>query len=425
MKKVIFVLTYAVVVLAVYTAGTVRENEQLSIALHTQYSKNITDASEKLGELEEAVQKSLLFEDEKSSAEEREEIWRLSSDIQASIASLPVDEGFSTSWMNYLGRLGSFAKQSTEQSEDDYYQVIEKARGNLQEFSNEWQAATSTVLNGRMSIGDWEKQLRDQPGSDANWNKMGQSVMEYTEAVFPLTASESDSQKKKELRNIQEKKITEDQALERFKTLLPDVSNDIVAVEKSRKGSPYPFYHIRFAENSSLGYIDITEKGGHVLSYLIERRMGKETKSYEQLKKAAEIFLHNADYKDVALEEARENDTAWHFVFMRVNPADGAKVFSDPIHIKLAKDNGEVLGLNAMEYIQKEQLKKQPVRTVDWQQFFRPSVTVMDEQLAYVENKLMEQRLAHYLTVVSENDQATYKVLIDTDTLEVIKTEKQ
>lgn len=423
----IFILTYAFIVLGIYTFGTVRENEQMSIALNGQYSKNMTDASQKMSELGEAVNKSLLFEDQKSSAKEREDIWRLSSDIKSSIASLPVDESFSTSWMNYLGRLGNYAKESTEQDDtDDYYHVMQRASENLEELTNEWQLATKSMLSKRMSISHWENKLRDSPDGKTNWGKMGESVMEYTEAVFPLTASESDAKKKKELREIKDDKVTEDEAILKFKKLLPTISNDIIAAERSRKGAPYPFYHIRFAENSSIGYIDITEKGGHVLSYLVERRMGKPIVSYDELEKLANDFLKKADYKDLVLEEARENDTAWHFVYVRVHPENKAKVFSDPIHIKLAKDNGEVIGLNASEYIRKEEPKAQPIRTAEWHTFFRPDVTVMDQELAYVEDSQMQQRLAHYLTVVSgEENLETYKVLVDTDTLEVITTEKQ
>ena len=427
MKRMIFVLTYAIIVLGIYTFGSVKENEQLSIALNGQYSKSMTDASQKMGELEDAVNKSLLFEDQKSSVNEREDIWRLSSDIKSSIAALPVDESFSTSWMNYLGRLGNFAKESTEEHEsEDYYTVMERASENLSELTAEWQLATKGMLSANMTMDHWQSKLRDSPDGKTNWGKMGESVMEYTEAVFPLTASESDAKKKKELRQLKEQKITEEEAIEKFKKLLPAVSNDIIAAERSRKGAAYPFYHLRFAENSSIGYIDITQKGGHVLSYLVERRMGKPARSYEELEKLADEFLHKADYNDLVLEEARENSNAWHFVYVRVHPENKAKIFSDPIHIKLAKDNGEVIGLNASEYIRKEQPKPQPIRTAEWHTFFRPDVTVMEQELAYVENSQMEQRLAHYLTVVSgEENLETYKILVDTDTLEVITTEKQ
>ena len=72
----------------------------------------MTDASKKLEELDTAVKKTLLFNEADGSSKAREDIWRLSSDIKNSVASLPLDPSFSTSWMNYLGRLGNYAKEA-------------------------------------------------------------------------------------------------------------------------------------------------------------------------------------------------------------------------------------------------------------------------------------------------------------------------
>ena len=224
-----------------------------------------------------------------------------------------------------------------------------------------------------------------------------------------------------------DKEITREEAIEQFKILFPDVSNGSIVVETSKTGSPYPFYHLRFAENQSIGYVDITEKGGHVLSFLAERPFGKTSLDFPVIQKKAENFLANSGYGDTVFEEARENNTAWHLVYVRVEPEYNAKVFSDVIHLKVAKDTGSIVGLDAMEYIRKENTKQQKIVKKDWKRFFHSNVRVMEEELAYVENDRLEQRLAYYLTVTMEIDGKveTYKVVVDTETSEVIKTEKQ
>lgn len=85
-------------------------------------------------------------------------------------------------------------------------------------------------------------------------------------------------------------KVTSDEAVDRFKRLFPSVSNDIISVESSKPGSPYPFYHIRFAENQSIGYIDITEKGGHVLSFLSERPLARKVYRLRIFRKRRKLF---------------------------------------------------------------------------------------------------------------------------------------
>lgn len=426
MKKMIFVLVYTLAALTIFAVGKSVESDQLSIALSGQYANQMTDASEKLEELDTAVKKTLLFNKSDGSEKAREDIWRLSSDIKKSVASLPLDQSFSTSWLNYLGRLGNYAKEADQASDDEaYHTVMAQASNNLRDLADQWEMATVGLVNGRLSMDDWKNRL-DSSDKGHDWAGMGTAVKQYTESDFPLTASESDSMKKKELRDIADAKVTSEEAVERFKKLFPTVSNDVIGVEKSKPGSPYPFYHIRFAENQAIGYIDITEKGGHVLSFLSERPFGKESLPFEDIQQKVEKFLKDAGYADLVYEESRENSTAWHLVYVRVEPEYKAKVFSDTIHLKVAKDNGGIVGLDASEYIRKEKTKAQPITKKDWKTFFHSGVTIAKEELAYVENDRLEQRLAHYLTVtIDENGQiGTYAVIIDTETSEVIKTEK-
>lgn len=427
MKKILFLLVYTVVVLAVFSFGKVTENDQLSIALSTQYAKTMTDASEKLGELDTAVKKTLLFNESEGSSKAREDIWRLSSDIKNSVSSLPLDQSFSTSWLNYLGRLGNYAKQA-DRNEDhaEYHKVMMQASENLGVLSDEWQIATAGMVGGQLSIGDWVDRL-DASKSEHDWSGMGTAVKQYTESDFPLTASESDSMKKMELKQLGDAKVSKEEAIARFKKLFPTVSKGVIGVESSKPGSPYPFYHLRFSDENAIGYIDVTEKGGHVLSYLAERSFGAEVETFEELKKKATTFLKNAGYTDLIFEEARENKTAWHMVFVRIEPEYKAKVFSDTIHLKIAKDNGEVIGLDASEYIRKENIKTQPLKQINWKEFFHEGVKIINEELAYVEDEQLNQRLAYYLTVTKEEhgEIGTYAVVVDTETSEVIKTEKQ
>lgn len=423
----IFILVYAVAALSVFSYGKVTETKQLSYLLSGQYAKEMSDASEKLEELDTAVKKTLLFSEQDGSSKAREDIWRLSSDIKNSVGSLPLDRGFSSSWMNYLGRLGNYAKESEQLNDPaDYHKVMTQASKNLRTMADEWQVATSDLITGDVSIASWGNQI-DSIDAGHDWDGLRETVKQYTESDFPLTASESDSMKKKELQTLNDEKVTREEAIKRFKLLFPDVSSGSIVVEPSQPGSPYPFYHIRFAEDQSIGYIDITEKGGHVLSFLAERPFGREVQSFEFIQEKAESFLSNSGYGDTVLEEARENNTAWHLVFVRVEPEHDAKVFSDVIHLKVAKDTGAIIGIDAMEYIRKETLKPQKIISQDWKDFFHSNVEVVKEELAYVENDRLDQRLSYYLTVKMEvdNQVETYVVVIDTETAEVIKTEKQ
>ncbi|MBB4823787.1 spore germination protein [Sporosarcina luteola] len=426
MKKLVFVLSFALIALAVFSYDKAKENDKLALALSGQYAKRMADASEKLDELNVAIEKSLLFNQSDGSKKAREDIWRLTSDIRSSIDSLPLDASFSTAWNNYLSRVGSYAKDAERLSKPgEFENVMAKASENLQVMSTDWQVATAGLVDGNYSMNEWVERL-DANNKDVEWSQIGNSVKQYTESDFPLTASESDAMKKKDLKNMTDSEVSQDDAVSIFKQIFPHVTNDVIGVEKSQPGAPYPFYHIRFTSNQTVGYIDITEKGGHVLSYLADRPFGEATVSFDDMKQRTEELLKKAGFRDVVFEEARENDNAWHFVYVRVEPLHNAKVFSDVIHLKVAKDTGEIVGLNAAEYIRKEKVEDQPIVKIDWKTFFNKDVKVEKAELAYVENEQLIQRLAYLLTVTKENSSGigTYHVLVDSETKEVIKTEK-
>lgn len=427
MKKLLFLTVFAVFSLAVYTYSVSMQNKDLQNALSVQYAKNISDASSKLKELDIAVKKTLLFNEGEGDLQARENIWRLSSDIQQSVASLPLDQSFSTTWMNYLGRLGKFAKEGDERTEPaEFHKVMDRASENIENLSDQWSLATADMVSGNLSMKDWQERL-DSEKASFDWKGLSASIQQYTESDFPLTASESDALKKKQLKNIKDAPVTKEDALLKFKKLFPDVSKQVIDTTDSKPGASYPFYHIRFADQDSVGYIDITKKGGHILSFLTERPAGSGTMEMEQVRNKVELFLKDSGYTDIVFEEVRENDTAFHFVYTRVEPLHKAKVLSDTIQVKAAKQDGRILGLNAAEYIRKEKLEDQKMVHIDWKTYFHKEVKISEQELVYVENMHGTQRLAYALTVtLKENGQiGTYVVLVDTETKEVIRTERQ
>lgn len=426
MKQLVFVLSFAVVALLVYVNSVNTQKEQLTYLLQGQYTQEMADASGKLNDLKESVQKTLLFQDEQAIQEPLEDIWRLSSEIRDSVSGLPLDRGFSNEWMNYLSRLGDYAKLTSDGQipNDEWHKVMANTVNNLSAFSSEWEAATASFFQHDVSVDKWMANI-DTAKPNNNWQAMGKTIKTYRESDFPLTTSESDAQKKKDLRHLDGQKITEDEAIQVFKMIFPSHKDAKIHVAKSRPDAPYPFYHLTFQDGVGLGYADITQKGGNLISLLFERPMENKRIDMQTVKEYAERFKANSGYTDIVLDEVRENHNAWHMTFVRVDPRYHAKVYSDAIQFKVAKDNGDLLGMNAMEYIQKENLKEQPIKKFDWAKFFNDGVNVQDEELAYTENDKMDQRLCYKLIVTKkEQDRLfTYRIMVDTETGEVLKSE--
>ncbi|SEM09433.1 spore germination protein [Paenisporosarcina quisquiliarum] len=425
MKKIIWVIVSSVaVVFLMYHFSVQSQNNRLENALAVQYSNQLTSASEKLTKLTESVDQTMLFTDKEALEQPLDDVWRISSDIRTSISSLPISSETSTVWMNYLNRLGNGAAQvkNGEVPIEEWQKNMVSTRENLQALSDQWAFTNKDGGNKDYIVTAFVQNKLDKNG-EKNWKSLGNSVKAYTESDFPMTASETDQQKKKDLQHIKDSEITEDEAKEQFVKLFPEFKDAKIHITESSQDAPYPFYHIEFHEGIRIGYADLTKKGGHILSFLLERPFEKTTITVQQMKDKSAEYMKTLGFTDTEMVEYRENSVAWHLSFARKDENNDALIYADGIQLKIAKDNGELLGLNAMEYIQKEKIGKQEIVPLDNVGLFSSNFYIEEERLAYVENKQLEQRLAYQ--VLAKNDSiGTYKIYIDTENHEILHADK-
>ena len=349
----------------------------------------------------------------------------MSSELRNTVSNLPVQEEVRTQWMRYLGKIGESAKQAaTSGDAATWRKQMETVSGNLHDFTEEWQVATTSFY---ANDGDFKKWSTNQLTelSDSPFLQVSKQLKTYNETDFPLTASESDYEKKRDLKNLRGQQVTKQQAIEKFRQVFPAISEAALTVTKSHDDAPYPFYHIQFVRGARIGYADITENDGHLLSFLMERPVSSNVLSHEEILEKAEKFVKQAGFPDVVMTESRENHEAWHFVFTRVYGNEQALVYPDSIQVKLAKDTGEVLGVSAMEYVQKETIKEQPIEPIDWAEFFHKDVIVEEVKIMYTGNDSFQLRKCYEVLAHVKNDlHDTFRVVIDAQTHDVVKTEQ-
>jgi len=418
------ILTAAVIGLGAYSINMHGKNASLQRTVLAQYTDSLTDASEKLSHLQRAVSQSLLFRDDNAIHNELDSVWRLSSDVRSSMSNIPIGQEVSNDWLSYLGRLGDEAKKTAKTGDfKAWREKMPQVSTNLQALSDEWSSATVDFYknNGKMDV--WLRQV-DTKNPNTTFDNVHKTLKDYSEKDFPLTLSESDWQKKMDLKALQDSDITEKEALEKVKQLFPIIKDATFTVTKSSDTAPYPFYHIQFHQDIRLGYVDLTEKGGHLISYLVERPVDEARLSQDEIMKKAEEYVKRLGMNDVAFVESRENHQAWHVTFARVHPGDNALIYADGVQLKLAKDTGELLGANAMEYIQAETIKPQTAKPIDWKTFFDDDVKVQEVKNIYTDNGSFEQRLCYEVIAVRDkNAQETFRVVIDAENHNVLKVE--
>ena len=420
MKKAVYLLGLLTVILGVLSYELYTQNQKLNRVVYANYTNGLAHTSEQMNRLRNAVHQSLLYKDEVALNEELSTITRLSSEIKNSINQLPINDSVRVEWSHYLTRLGSHAQHAKSDKSSNWQEVMASASANIDELVQAWQDTSYQLFAMNGKVKDWDSLHEEEPLQA--FAKHANLLNGYRETHFPLTASESDEEKKRDLQNLMDKEITKDQAIQKVQALFPQVQGATMTISRNRDTAKYDFYHIQFVQGSRIGYADVTVKGGHILSFLLERPVSKDAKSHEQIKQSADRFMQNAGFTDVVYTEARENQTAWHFVYTR--KADDLIVYPDSIQIKIAKDTGEVMGLNAMEYIQKESIPNHATVPLDLKTFFQSDVTVTEMKKIVTNNGHKDPRIC-YEIIAHRNgaEKYGYRIVIDAESHNVQKVE--
>lgn len=414
MKNTLYLVGILFVAVLLYAVNLTDENTELKQTMHAYYTNEMAAASAKMTQLSQAINQAQLFEEGEARDSEMQSVWRISNDLRNSIGKLPIHSGVANDMMGYLGRMGDQAKSGTQ---EDWQAIAQNMNG----LKEEWNVATARFFSTDSNYDTWADGLLEE--GDSPFQTVSANLKSYQETDFPLTASESDYEKKRDLVHLTDKEVTKEEALQRIHDLFPATEGATLTVSMNADDAAYPFYHVQFARGSRLGYADITKKGGHVLSFLLERPANDPQVTQQQAREMATDFLQQAGYKDVVYVEARENHEAWHFVFTR--KAGDALVYPDSIQLKLAKDTGELLGINAMEYIQKETLPDTTAKELDMATYFADNVSVEETKLVYTEGSGHELVLCYEVVArLSDEANETFRVLIDADTHKVVQVEQ-
>ena len=123
-----------------------------------------------------------------------------------------------------------------------------------------------------------------------------------------------------------------------------------ITSENETQNSNVDCYEFQFDyANSSKGSIIITKKGGHILSFNCDRQVNDKTISEEDAINKGKEFLKNNN-----LGTMKETYYLTNENILTINYAyyqDDVVIYPDLIKVKIAMDNGEILGMEATNYL--------------------------------------------------------------------------
>lgn len=392
MLSIIIVLFTIIIVLGLYTYKQQRNFRQAS---ENSYNMAFYEVVDYVQNVEVYLAKSMISNSAESGAESLTNVWREANLALSYLAQLPIES-------NELANTNKFLNQVSDYSYSLYRKNIKgeklteedmKNIKNLHEYSveleNTLNQLSADINGGRISWGEltdkgtvaFAQQVSNI--SKDSFSNLEQTFHEYSGLIYDGAFSEHITRKEKV--GLTGNNINEETAQNKARELFDNSNIKEVASYGKSEGDINSYnFGITFNDDST-ATVSISEKGGHVIYMDRNREVTTEIISQKDADKKAKEYLEKKGFKNM-----KETYYLKQSGIVTINYAyeqNGVIMYPDLIKVKVALDNGEILGIETSGYLNshtERKLKEPKVSKEKARESLNNNLTIESEALAMI-----------------------------------------
>lgn len=399
-----------------------QEKNAVLIQAENTYQRAFHELSYHMDLLHDKIGASLAMSSKDRLSPQLVEIWRLTSEAHSNVGQLPLSLLPFNKTEEFLSNIGDFTYRvavrdlDKDPLSDKEISSLENLYKQAREIKDELRQVQNMVLNNNLQWMDVQIALATQDEQSDNtiidgFKTVEKKVEGYSESNVDTLIGDN-TPKEQEYIFLNDPKINEKQVLSKSKDLFNVKNKNDLVITKSGDGSDIPIYSVSYRNDQKNAYMDMTEQGGHPITLLVDRPLQEKKISLNEGLKKAEEYLQkfNLDHMDVFQSSEYDNIGVYSFLYSE----NDIRIHSDSVEIKVALDNGDILGFTAKSYLMNHQKREIPEPTLSIEEArdkVNDNVEVQDDYLAIIENDLGEEVLVYeFLGILNDE---TYRIFIN------------
>ncbi|EOW9527292.1 germination protein YpeB [Bacillus cytotoxicus] len=421
---IIVLLTIGVVGTGYWGYKEHQEKNAVLIRAENNYQRAFHDLAYEVDLLHDKIGTTLAMNSRSSLSPALADVWRLTSEARSDVGQLPLTLLPFNKTEEFLANIGDFSYRTAvrdlekEPLNDKEYKTLQSLYANAKNIQDELRKVQHLVLKNNLRWMDVELALASNKDPADNTiidglKTVEKNVTSYASTNFGPTFT---SLQKKEKGGFQAegKPISKDEAVKIAKRFLNLKGNEKVEVEKSGKGAKESFYSVKIKDPKTNNefYMDITGKGGYPIWVINNREIKKQKVSLNDAGNKGLAFLKKHRFTNMELYDSSQYDNVG--VFTYVANENGVRIYPEAIQMKIALDDGSIVGFSAKEYLASHQKRTIPTATLsaaEARKKINPDVKVMEERKAIVVNDLHKEVLCYEFIGTLGKD--TYQIFIN------------
>lgn len=340
-----------------------KENKEHTTATHNQYNLALYELVDYVQNVENYLAKSMITSTPEHGAETLSKVWREANLAQVYLSQLPVSSTELSNTAKFLNQVSEYSYSLSRKNiynaelSDEDFNNLKQLHDYCTELKNTLDQLSTDMNEGRIS---WDELTKDTEIafaqqvdnlSAATFSNLDENFGEYAGLIYDGAFSEHmESSEKKGLTG-------EDIDEEKAKQIAKDFIGEERIAELNSNGliengniQVFDFSaKLNDGDSNNPLTISISKKGGHIVNMNYNREIDIESISYEDANKIGIEFL-----KSRGIENMRETYYLKEGGVITINYAyeqEGVVVYPDLIKLKIALDNGEILGIETSGYL--------------------------------------------------------------------------
>ncbi len=357
MLSIICVLLIIVAILGVILYKKQTEYRQAS---ENSYNMAFFELVDYVQNVETYLAKSLISTTSEHGAETLTNLWREANLAQSYLSMLPIESQELENTEKFLNQVSDYSYSLSRKNiyDEDLTQEdltnLEELHGYSVELENTLNQLSEDLNNGRFKWGELTEKGTEAFAqqvdniSKESFSNLEENFHEYAGLIYDGAFSEHlTSQEKKGLTGDD---INEEKAKQIAQDFVGNDSIKEIANLGLSENATIPAFDFSITnKNDENINISISKKGGHIIYMNTNRQINSEIISQEEALKKAKEFLEQKGFNNMQETYYLKQEGV-----MTVNCAytqDGVIAYPDLIKVKVALDNGEIMGIETTGYL--------------------------------------------------------------------------
>lgn len=362
-KTAIIVVLFLLTLITGYYAYSLRE-KYMNIKLNN-YNSALSNVVNYVNNIENYLAKATISKSAEFSTEALTQIWRDSNLAEVYLSQIPLKEEALSKTSRFLNQVGDYSyslSQKTmtmEQLTDEELENLHTLHKYSLELEISLNQISDEVSEGSISWNSLENtnKFAQAVSSENIFGTIDSNLNEYEGLIYD--GAYSDHVEKQEKKGLTGEDCTEDEAKNKLQDFFGKQNIKEIFSNGFIENAKIPCYDFLVTLNKDeIASISISKKGAHIIESSINREINEENISIDEASKKAKTFLDEHDFKYMKetyyLKE--QNILTVNFAY----DEDGTTVYPDLIKVKIALDNGEILGIETYGYLNSHTTRKLP-----------------------------------------------------------------